>query len=676
MEITNESHRIKFKKFDGKEFNLWKSKVENGLMFLGIDSYLTVKAETTEAAKVLSEKKALAFLKESLSDNLFRKYNQATPKELWDQLKTDYATIDAQLLFVKRNKFLFCKKNRNESMSDYLNRLTSLKQELTEAGNQVSDSNFILTIMNGTHEDYGDFVSAITGKTTIDKLAANTLMTQLIQEDDLRQSMSQREAKGNNYSDRRVYFSKNELQARITNKYPKRTQYSIKNRKCYNCGIPGHYANDCRKMKSVAVVKQPLNKEKEYVCIENNRSKQRVCTVSEVNFTSGELDERSKWFLDSGASTHVCNSYSMFDQITTEKSSITVGDDREVAVTGRGTIKLKVKANEKTNILTLHDVAFVPDLGVNLVSAGRLECQGLKIVTENGMSEISLKNDLIACAVRSNENPYLYEIKILSNDSVFVTRSNNTKDWSVWHQRLGHLSGDNMKKLVSSDIKSTPLNEEFCENCHLCKAKKLPHKHKLQNDINEERQNGLRKGVIHSDLMGPMKTTSMSGCRYVLTYICSQTEYSYVYLLKSKSEQEKYFKVFKAFYEKQHETKIKQLRSDNGLEYFSNNFQSYLQNEGIKHLTSVAYVPQSNGKAERLNRTLLEKARTMLLTAGLETYMRGAAILTANYLRNRSPCRSINYKTPYEVTHEKLPAISHLKIFGCNAYPLNLNEKT
>ena len=118
-----------------------------------------------------------------------------------------------------------------------------------------------------------------------------------------------------------------------------------------------------------------------------------------------------------------------------------------------------------------------------------------------------------------------------------------------------------------------------------------------------------------------MRNKSLSGCSYVLTYICSHTEDSFVYLLKSKSEQSSYFKEFKVMYEKQIGFKIRELRTDNGLEYFSNEFQNFLSDEEIKHLTSVAYVPQSNGKAEELNRTLLEKARSMLTTAKLDLYM-------------------------------------------------------
>ena len=63
------------------------------------------------------------------------------------------------------------------------------------------------------------------------------------------------------------------------------------------------------------------------------------------------------------------------------------------------------------------------------------------------------------------------------------------------------------------------------------------------------------------------------------------------------------------------DNKIKEFRTDNGTECKSNDIQKYLKDNGIKHNTSVEYCHQSNGKAERLNRTLLEKARCMIILA-------------------------------------------------------------
>ena len=49
--------------------------------------------------------------------------------------------------------------------------------------------------MNGTHEELDKFVSAITGKETIQKLTPEDLMTKLKQEDNLRVSMNKRSVK-------------------------------------------------------------------------------------------------------------------------------------------------------------------------------------------------------------------------------------------------------------------------------------------------------------------------------------------------------------------------------------------------------------------------------------------------------------------------------------------------
>ena len=104
--------------------------------------------------------------------------------------------------------------------------MTSLKQELKDAGNQVSDQDFILTIMNGTHEDYGDFVSAVTGKKAVDKLEVNDLIDQLIKEDDLKRTMSQREPRGTpGGTNRRVLMVKGKY-----SKYVNKSKNSTKNR--------------------------------------------------------------------------------------------------------------------------------------------------------------------------------------------------------------------------------------------------------------------------------------------------------------------------------------------------------------------------------------------------------------------------------------------------------------
>lgn len=61
------------------------------------------------------------------------------------------------------------------------------------------------------------------------------------------------------------------------------------------------------------------------------------------------------------------------------------------------------------------------------------------------MSQTSLKNELIESAIRTQNNPFLYEFMKHSKELVFVTDFN--KDWDLWHRRLGHLSDEYINKL-------------------------------------------------------------------------------------------------------------------------------------------------------------------------------------------------------------------------------------
>ncbi|GJW04001.1 gag-pol polyprotein [Tanacetum coccineum] len=91
----------------------------------------------------------------------------------------------------------------------------------------------------------------------------------------------------------------------------------------------------------------------------------------------------------------------------------------------------------------------------------------------------------------------------------------------------------------------------------------------------------------------------------------------WVYLIKKKSDVFEVFKVYKARVELDSGKKIKCLRTDNGGEYTGDEFDTFCKQEGIKRQFITAYTPQQNGVAERMNRTLLERARAMLATASL-----------------------------------------------------------
>ena len=109
------------------------------------------------------------------------------------------------------------------------------------------------------------------------------------------------------------------------------------------------------------------------------------------------------------------------------------------------------------------------------------------------------------------------------------------------------------------------------------------------------------------------------------------------------------------------------MRSDNGGEYIDASFEKWLREHGIVHETIPARSPQSNGVCERMNRTIQDRARSMLVGAGLGGGFWVEAITAACYIRNRCPVAGLS-KTPDELWSGRVPSVKHLRAYGSKAY--------
>ena len=211
---------------------------------------------------------------------------------------------------------------------------------------------------------------------------------------------------------------------------------------------------------------------------------------------------------------------------------------------------------------------------------------------------------------------------------------------------------------------------EFCKYCVMGKQCKVSFKV-------PSKENGS-KGLldyIHSDVWGPAPTRSNGGARYFVTFMDDFSRKVWVYFMKEKAEVLEKFKEWKAEVENQTGRKIKYLRSDNGGEYKSCKFIKFCKVEGITRHFTVKKNPQQNGAAERMNRTLLERARCMRLHAGMPESFWAEAVNHACYLVNRSPSKVLEFKSAEEVWMGKEIDYSNLKVFGCKAYALIPSDK-
>ena len=153
--------------------------------------------------------------------------------------------------------------------------------------------------------------------------------------------------------------------------------------------------------------------------------------------------------------------------------------------------------------------------------------------------------------------------------------------------------------------------------------------------------------LIHSDVAGPQRTPSLKGSLYYVDFIHDFTRMCWIFFLKFKSEVAGVFWKFKKMVENQSGCKIQALRSDNGKEYTSGEFNLFCQESGIEHQLTAPYTPQQNGVSESRNRYIIEMTRCMLYEKELPKNFLAGAANTTMFLQNRLLTKRLEDKTPF-----------------------------
>jgi len=477
---------------------------------------------------------------------------------------------------------------------------------------------------------------------------------------------------------------------------------------CYGCGKSGHIKAKCRFKKKNKVEKIDPNNKKNSANEASNETQLKQSTMvaysdreanacdstykskcSNTNFQKNSTQHKHissiKFVLDSGATQHMVNDERYFDELKDiDKINISVAKKNEsLTAKQQGDIMINTLYEGDSSTKIMKNVLYVKDLKCNLMSIRSLTKKGYRIIFKGDYAYASIDNEIkfVACT-----NGRLYEVMLHvdKNNSANISSEENMRQSSqkLWHFRLGHLNARDMKKLVDRKMadglsrKVTDVESDFCESCVFGRKTRgsfPPNKNARSHRILE---------LIHTDVCGPMPTPAHDGSRYFVTFTDDFSRASMVYCIQRKSETLDKFKEFVAMVEALHGCKIAKLKADNGGEFTSNEFRKFCRDKGIQMMFTVPYNPEMNSVSERLNRTLQEKATIMLIISGLEKKFWNEAILTANYIKNRSPTSAVGKqfkdKTPAEIWFKQKPNLSHLKIFGSICYnyiPVNNRSK-
>jgi hypothetical protein len=291
---------------------------------------------------------------------------------------------------------------------------------------------------------------------------------------------------------------------------------SLSNARCYYCSTLGHIRTNCPKRKA-------------------NRSGPKWQWVPKVRcLFAGIMGLQAKthdamWYLDSGCSRHMTGEKERFTSLSQHKSgTVTFGDDSKGEIIGKGIIG-------NPNSSCIKDVYLVDGLKHSLLSISQLCDKGNRVIFDTHYCAVQDKTtDEVIFTGRRANNTYIVNMSDITKDNVKCLASFESESW-LWHRRLGHANMKLLKLLSQKDlVKGIPkLNfskDRVCEACQL--GKQIKRSFKPINVVSTTKPLEL----IHMDLVGPIRTTSIGGKKYFLTMVDDYSRYTWVSFITHKNE--------------------------------------------------------------------------------------------------------------------------------------------
>ena len=319
-------------------------------------------------------------------------------------------------------------------------------------------------------------------------------------------------------------------------------------------------------------------------------------------------------------------------------------------------------------------VLLIPDLDVDsdLLSVTALMENGFGITFEKGKANIHKDDKVWATASPDKKgNPslcYLDEFELVQHFAL-ASSCIDKQPIEMWHRRLGHIQQRSIRVIADKHVTGlaigNPVKVGECNIDRIDCIKGTQHQQISRFPFTKASRPLER---VSFDIAGKMRVPDCTwNYQYLLVIIDHYTRYMWVFSLIKRDMALRAFEIFKATSENQCNHRVRVIQSDNAKEFVGKKWTSFCQNNGIEHITSQPYAPSMNSYVERVIRTIVNHASTMLWAAGINENFWALACKASTYLLNRSTHSSID-ATPYEFWHVSKPHVGHIHIWGCRAY--------
>ncbi|SCZ95504.1 BZ3500_MvSof-1268-A1-R1_C112g00613 [Microbotryum saponariae] len=371
--------------------------------------------------------------------------------------------------------------------------------------------------------------------------------------------------------------------------------------------------------------------------------------------------------VDSGATTHMVADRSLFTTYRQTAHTKIGGIAGGITAIGMGDVAFVAKTGHP---ITLRGVLHTPGLHVNLLSVSRLcDTDRVRLAFTSDGIDIAKDGRAIAHGTRVNDGLYLLDADHTKCQHLaFLSRSESPVPLLTLHRCLGHLAPSSIQKMIAAGLldgfgagySDKDVEEFVCNACLGSKGHRLPFP-------DSESHSAERLGLVHSDVLS-FPTPSLTGKRYLVTFLDDHSRKLWAYAIDHKSDVFPTFQTWLAEVELETNARLRILRTDNGGEYRSNAFTEFCKSKGIRRQYSIPYTPQQNGRAERVNLSIVEGVLALLADARLPATFWDEAAAYFVYCKNRCSHSALAKQTPESVWNGQRTTATALHPFGCTAW--------
>lgn len=600
----------------------------------------------------------------------------------WAALLDEYERPSKASKRAKMTELFTLEQGRAESISDFVFREHSIIQDLESFGFKSDEEMTLTILLKGLRPEYATIKTVIDADDSIDLKSAELKLKNY--DEHLNMGTKLNTNNGHHVQQPRAFATTESCSICRGSHQTKNCKSPCRNcrktghrhrdcpnrtetRVCFRCNKPGHISTNCNAdganitQDTTGASPQTLSTDWLFMLAESDNN-------NDKNTGNWTVD----WIMDSGATSHFCNDRRAFTDFEPAQGEVLLG---------KKSITLSVKGIGRVG--PFRKVKYVPDLDFSLMS--------IRVLLEAGHS-VAFRNN--TCVVRHANGKTSFSAPLRGDLFRFTHGGTSRADIAApattvavpqdvldLHANLGHISFATLEhanknglfkdcSIPHSHFKN--IRGYICPTCAEGKTTKKPMPKKASSRAVKPLQ------MVFSDLVGPVTPTSIQGNRYCMPFLddCTKRPFSYFFRVRSEA-----FDTFKQFLTdatdefsehveaiQWNQVKAGTLRTDNAGELTSARFEGFLRDKGIKHQTTVPGTSVQN-PCERLNRTLFECARCLIIYAKLPKDYWEYAVAYATHIRRVSPSRANpDNISPHQKWKGTPPNVSYFHPFGCDCY--------